>query len=225
MNPISTAESQSIFPLPQPPLLKAFGRFFSYVFHPLFVPAYVAAYLLFIHPYSFALLNTPQKIFRLIFVFSTTAFFPAFTVFLLWRLKFANSIFLRTQKERIIPFVASITYYFWAYFVSRGLEDSPKIMTAFFFGIFLSASAALTANNYFKISMHAIGVGGAATYLILLGLISGVPMGVAIAVATLVMGLVCTSRLLVSDHDPMEIVWGLIVGIAGQVLGCLFILS
>lgn len=224
MTTAQTVENEVSYPLPQHPAIKVFGRFFSYLFHPLFIPSYIAAYLLFVHPYSFALLDQKQKLFRLLFVFCSTAFFPAFTVFLLWRLQFADSIFLRTQKERIIPYVASITFFFWAYYVSRSLEESPKLMSAFFMGIFLAASAALLANNYFKISMHTLAVGGAITYMILLGIFSGETMGVPIAISTLITGIVCTSRLAVSDHHPAEIYWGLILGVLSQLIAFVFVI-
>jgi hypothetical protein len=170
-------QTPALYPLPQPQILRLLGRFFSYLFHPLFIPLYVAAYLIFLHPYSFAVYDQKQKIFRLLHVFVLTVFFPAMTVFLLWRLKFAESIFLRTQKERIIPYVASIIYFFWTFYVSKNLAGTPKIMVFFFLGIFLAASAALMANNYFKISMHALAVGGGFAYMVLLGLVSQEPWG------------------------------------------------
>ena len=116
------------YPLPQSKIINLFGRFLSYVFHPLFIPAYIAAYVIYLHPYAFSSFDDRQKLVRLISIFTISAFFPAITVFLLWRLKFADSIFLRTQKERIIPYVASITYFFWAFYVSRNIPGSPPSM-------------------------------------------------------------------------------------------------
>lgn len=221
---ISSTEKPIYYPLPQPHALKLLGRFFSYLFHPLFIPVYVATYLIFLHPYAFAVFDQKQKLVRLLSIFVITAFFPAVTVLLLWRLQFANSIFLRTQKERIIPYVASIIYFFWAFYVSKNLQGTPKSLVFFLLGTFLSASAALMANSYFKISMHSLAVGGAAAFMILLGISSGELMGVPIAFATLITGLVCTSRLLVSDHHPMEIYWGLILGILSQLVAYHFIM-
>lgn len=217
-------QRESIYPLPQPKALKLVGNFFSYLFHPLFISVYVAAYLIYFYPYAFARYDHKQKLLTLAFVFSITTFFPALTVFLLWRLKFASSIFLRTQKERIIPYVATLTYFFWAFYVTRNMPGSPVIMPFFFLGTFLAASAALMANNYFKVSMHAIGVGGAAAYLILLGVVSGEPISFPIAIATLIAGIVCTSRLLVSDHHPYEVYWGIILGALSQSVACYFIM-
>lgn len=208
-----------VYPLPQSRPLKFAAKLISYIFHPLFIPVYISAYLIYLHPYSFAVLQPAQKMIRLISLFVITCFFPAVTVFLLWRLKFAESIFLRTQKERIIPYVASIIYYWWAFYVSRTLPGSPAILTFFLLGLFLSVSAALMANNYFKISMHGLGVGGAFVYFILVGLSTAEPMGAVIAIATIIAGVVCTARLIISDHHPMEVYSGLILGGLCQVVG------
>ena len=224
MTQIHSTEKHPGYPLPQPRILKSLAALFSYLFHPLFISVYVAAYLIYLHPYSFSVFDSKQKFLRLLSVFVITAFFPALTVLLLWRLQFARSVFLRTQKERIIPYVASIIYFFWAFFVTRNLEGTPPIMVSFFLGTFLCVSAALMANNYFKISMHALAVGGAAAYMILLGLISAQPMGIAIAISTLITGIVCTSRLIVSNHHPMEIYWGLFLGALSQLVACYFIM-
>ena len=224
MNRIDVIDRSTGYPISQPRILKIAASFFSYLFHPLFISVYVAAYLIYLYPYSFSVFGPQQKFLRLLSVFVITVFFPAITVFLLWRLKFADSIYLRTQKERIIPYVASIIYFFWAFYVTRNLEGTPPIMVSFFLGTFLCASAALMTNNYFKISMHAMAVGGAASYLILLGVISGQPMGIAIATATIITGIVCTSRLMISDHHPFEIYSGLTLGALSQLVACYFIL-
>lgn len=212
------------YPLPQPQFLKLLGSLFSYLFHPLFISLYVALYLIYLHPYSFAVFDEKQKFLRVLSVVVITVFFPAITVLLLWRLQFAKSIFLRTQKERIIPYVAFIIYFFWAFYVARNLEGTPIIMVSFFLGTFLCTSAALMANSYFKISMHALAAGGAATFMILLGIESGEPMGLPIAAATLATGIICTSRLIISDHHPFEVYSGLFVGAISQLIAGFFIL-
>ncbi len=85
-----------------------------------------------------------------------------------------------------------------------------------FLGVFLASSAALIANNYFKISLHGLGVGGAVAFMVLLGTITPEPMGMAITITTLIAGMVCTSRLVVSDHHPMEVYSGVIIAALSQ---------
>ena len=215
---------QSEYPLPQSTPLRILGKVISYIFHPLFIPIYVIAYLIYEHPYAFSTLQEKQKMMKLISFFVITVFFPAFTVFLLWRLKFADSIFLRTQKERIIPYVATITYFFWAWYVSKNQLENPPALTFFCLGLFICSSAALMANNYFKISMHGLGVGGGMTFFILLAWVTADPMGVPVALATAIAGLVCTSRFLVSDHNPKEVYWGFFLGAISQYVAWLIVM-
>lgn len=207
---------------PQPVGLKIAGQFFSYLFHPLFLPAYITAFLLYIHPYAFAGFGDNVKSLRLISVFLLTAFFPAFSVFLLNRLGFADSIFLSTRKERIIPYIISMFFYFWIYYVSNNLAGSPPLFVTMLLGLFISSIAALMANIYFKVSMHAMGMGGLVAFMILLGLEGSFAMGIYISISLLLAGIVCTSRLLVSNHYPFEIYAGFLIGFFCQILAVFF---
>lgn len=192
------------------------AKLVSYVFHPLFIPTYIFLLLMYEVPYEFSGITVWQLKMRLFGLFWLTAFFPAFAVFLLWRLKFSESIFLKTQKERIIPFVITMFFYWWMYYLSRNFADQPIVLKFFFLGIFIASAIGLVCNNFFKISMHGMGVGGAVTAVILFSFYYQLPMGVPISIATLLTGLVCTARLIVSDHTTKEIYIGLLVGVVCQ---------
>ena len=60
--------------------------------------------------------------------------------------------------------------------------------------------------------------------MILLGLVSGEQMTLAIAISAIAAGIVCTSRLLISDHNPFEVYFGFIVGAFFQVVSCYIIM-
>jgi len=204
----------------KPPLFLTIpAKIISYVFHPLFIPTYIFIFLIYQFPYEFAGITEWKLKMRLFMVFWFTAFFPAFSVFLLWRLKFSESIFLRTQKERIAPYIITMFFYWWMYYLSRNFSfsDQPAALKFFYMGIFSATVFGLILNNYFKISLHAMGIGGAMAAVILFAMYYQMPLGVSISVATILAGLVCTSRLLVSDHTNKEIYAGLFVGIGCQV--------
>src|SRR6476620_6353056 len=131
----------------------------SYIFHPLFIPVIATWYLAFIQPGYFTGIAPREKLFIIIRVGYNTVFYPALTVLLLKALGFIDSVFLKTQRERIIPYVATNIFYFWMYLVFRNQPGVPSILTAFILGVFLASSVALLANIYFKISMHALGAG------------------------------------------------------------------
>ncbi|MFT3682154.1 MAG: hypothetical protein QM791_17905 [Ferruginibacter sp.] len=199
-----------------PLLIRILAHLFSYIFHPLFIPVYVTWFLTFIHPSYFTGYSAAQKWWIVIRVSYTMVFFPLLTVLLLKALGFNKSIFLRTQKERIIPYIACGIFFFWTYLVFRNQPEIPSILTAFTFGVFLASSAALLANIYFKISMHAIGMGGLIGIFLVIMLLNSMLMTWPLALAFFITGAVCTSRMIVSDHTPKEIYTGLIVGVCSQ---------
>jgi hypothetical protein len=135
-------------------------------------------------------------------------------VLLLKALGFIKSIFLKTQRERIVPYIATNIFYFWMFLVFHNQPEVPVILTSFMFGAFLASSAALIANIYFKISMHALGVGSLCGLMLII-IFSGFTYAVFLTamLVFLITGIVCTSRMIVSDHKPVEIYSGLIIAI------------
>lgn len=197
---------------PQPAVIRFFAQLFSYIFHPLFIPSYSALFLIFVHPYVFPDSNPRIKLLRFVSVALITAFFPAFSVFLLKQLGFVKSIFLKTRKERIIPYVISMFFYFWIFYVSLNLRDSPLLFKVMLLGVFLACIAAYMANIYYKVSMHAVAMGCSLTFFILLALQGNFFMGLYLSIATLAAGIVCTARLIVSDHHPFDVYSGFLMG-------------
>lgn len=205
-----------------PAALKIFAKVISYVFHPLFIPTYVYFFLTQAFPYEFSGLMRNDAMFRTLVVFINTAFFPAVAIFLLWRLKFIESIFLRTQKERIAPYMIVMVFYWWLWYLSKNFTDQPFELRVFFLGTFLTTPIALVLNNFYKISMHAIGVGCAAGFMVILAFLKSADMGAAVAISLLIAGIVCTARFLVSDHTNRDIYSGLLLGIFCQLIAAYF---
>jgi hypothetical protein len=201
------------------PLTRFFAHVLSYFFHPLFIPLYVTCFLEFIHPSYFSGFSVMGKRKLLLLVTINAFVFPVVTVLLLKALGFIDSIFLKTQKDRIIPYIASGTFFFWTQYVLREQSYVPRILVAFMFGVFISSSAALIANIYYKISMHAIGMGGLIGLFLIIMQQNTMLMSWPLSLAFLLAGLVCTARMIVSDHQPKEIYMGLLVGLVCQFVG------
>ena len=202
-----------------------FAKVFSFLFHPLFVPLYVTWYLVFVHHSYFAGFGDKAKTWMMLRVALNMVFFPALTVLLLKGVGFIDSIFLKKQRDRIIPYIAAGVFFFWMYLVFRNLDEIPRILTVFIFGVFLASSVALIANIYFKISMHAIGCGGMLGLLIVvLNTNAASPFTLPLMIATFITGIVCTSRLIVSDHTQKDIYLGLLCGFFCQFISAAFLL-
>lgn len=205
-----------------PTWLRALAQLISYIFHPLFIPTYVYFLVTRMLPYEFSGMLRNDSLFRTLVIFINTAFFPAVAIFLLWRLKFIESIFLRTRKERIAPYMIVMVFYWWLWYLSKNFTDQPFELRVFFLGIFLTTPIALVLNNFFKISMHAIAMGGATAFMMILFFLKPAASTGALSITILVAGFVCTARFLVSDHTNKEIYSGLILGMACQLLAAYF---
>lgn len=213
MNPSFESEGSQ-----QPAITRAFAHVVSIVFHPLFIPVYIAAFVLFVHPLLFAGFDEGRKLRLLATVVVNLAFLPLVTVFLSWRLGFISGMYLTTQKERIIPLAAAMIFYFWCWYVLRTLTDVPVIFRDFLFGSFLTIIAAWLMNIVHKVSLHALAAGGMVAFsVILLVRIEG---GSAwhIGVAVLVAGLIASARLILGSHRPFDVYAGLFVGGLCQVV-------
>jgi len=203
---------------PQPAAIRILGHIISYIFHPLFIPVYVTAFLLYIEPYSFAGFDSKQKTFKLVFVIFNIAFLPGFAVFLMYKLKLIKSMYLETQRERIIPYAVAMVFYFWVWYVSRNQPENPEIFKTFLLGTFLAVCATWMLNINSKISMHSTAVGGLLCFALILSFTTQDPSGLYVAAAVFVAGLVCTARFIVSDHSRPEIYLGLASGIITQLI-------
>ena len=204
--------------------LRISAQFISYIFHPLFIPTFFFIFLMIEVPYKFEGITDWQLKLRLFSVFWLTAFFPAFAVFLLWRLKFSDSIFLRTQKERIIPYVITMFFYWWMYYLSRNFKDQPIDLKFFYFGIFIATSLGLVVNNFMKVSLHAIGISGLLMSILLVSIHYPAVNLIWFLFAVLLAAIVIAARMIVSDHTQKELIVGFGIGLFTQLIAYFWVL-
>ncbi|MFN6374321.1 MAG: hypothetical protein ACK4YD_04045 [Chitinophagia bacterium] len=201
---------------------KLISAIVSYVFHPLFVGVMMAGYLIFVHPVFFQSFTPQAKMLKLLAVINNNVFFPLLVVALMRALGFNKSLLLKTQKERIVPYIASITFFFWTYYVFRNQPEVPRVLVNMCRGMFYATAAALVLNNYFKISMHGIAVGGLLGLLLVILFQGTLPGIMHLMVALLITILVALARKVVSDHQWFDIVAGIVLGMITQLLALWF---
>ncbi len=201
------------------------AQVFSVVFHPLFIPFYVIGFLINYHPSYFSGFSFYSKFEIMRSVFVNTIIFPAFALLVMKGLGFVKSILLHTQQDRIGPYLANMIFYFWMARVFFNFKpDLTPVLAVFMTGVFLTTAVALIANIFSKISMHAIGCGGMLGIFIIIMNSNSMLMTWPLSIALLITGLVCTSRLIVSNHTPKEIYLGLFVGLICQFAAAIAIL-
>ena len=209
---------------PQPAWIRFIATIISYVFHPLFIPVYLTYFIFTTRAYQFAGIDAWAKTLTFLLVFITCCFFPLISLLLLRALNIIESIYLKTQKDRIIPYIICMTFYFsvWIYFKKNHYEADLINMGL---AIFNASVAGFLLNIVMKVSMHAIAVGVMTTFIAILALHETVNLSLYLSVAIFISGIVCTSRMIVSDHRPGEIYIGFMAGVLSQLAAQYFVNS
>jgi len=205
----------------QPAFLRLMAQLISYLFHPLFIPVYLSWVLLKTKPYFFSSLNAMDQRMYIPRFAAMYVLFPLASVLLLRALKFVSSIQLKTQRERIIPYVVCMIYYWWMWYVLRTQNIFPSEAVVLSLSIFLASVGGLLANIYMKVSMHAIGAAIMCSFITLLAFTAGISAGVYLAASLFLAGLVCTCRFIASDHTAIEVYGGFLIGLLCFVIAVL----
>ena len=179
-------------------------------------------FLIYEHPFQFTGFDPRQKLAVLLQSVAMYLFFPLVTVLLLKALGFIESIQLKKQKDRIIPLVACGIWYFWIWYVWHNLPGYPDAAIKFALAIWISSWTGLMVNTRMKISLHAISMGIAVSFLFLLAFTQTLNFGIYLTIAVFIAGLVCTARFIVSDHTPAEIYGGLVLGALSMAAAAVF---
>ena len=211
-------ESQAESPAQSSVVVRILAHAISYIFHPMFVPLYVALFVLFVHPLLFAGFTYDMKIRLAATVFVNLTLLPAATVFLCWRLKFVNSLHMDDQKERIIPLAAAMIFYFWCWYVLKNNVAVPEQFRTFLLGCFLTIIGGWLANIVFKVSLHALAMGGVAAFFFILTFGADGSSAQYLAAVLIICGAVCSARLLVGAHVPADVYAGFLVGALCQAI-------
>ena len=224
---IITDENQlkevSIPERPRQPLpIQLSAKFISYVFHPLFIPLYITYFIIQIRSYQLAGINDWINLRILLQVFVNCTFLPLASILLLRALNFIDSVFLRTQRDRIIPYIICMIFYFWNWYVFKNNHEIKDLVSVNM-AIFNASILGFLVNISMKVSMHAISVGVMTTFVALLAFSDSSSFSFYLSIAVLIAGIVCTSRLIVSDHSQKEIYYGFLIGILSQLAAHYFV--
>lgn len=203
------------------PVLRTAAKVVSFVFHPLFIPVYLGWFFIYVLR-LFPSHDGWRQTLLLIQFFVNYALLPLVTVLIAKGLGFINSVYLKTQKDRIIPYMATMVFYFWVWYVFKN-QGFPKEAVGFALAVFLSTCLGVFFNNYLKVSMHGLSVGVVLTLMVILSLRSGTNFGPYLSIAFLLAGIICTARLITNDHNPKEVYAGLLLGGVAQGAAWVFV--
>jgi hypothetical protein len=203
--------------------IRALATLVSIVFHPVFMPVVMILLVYKLAPINFAGIpvgNIAQlgSLGNLLFIVGLlTVFFPLLSVLLMKKLGLIPSIEMHEAKDRILPLMAIMIFFFWANHVMGNLQPAPPfVVRLLILGCFWTVIALFMASIFFKISMHATAAGGMLGLFIVLLFINPIDMRIPLFIALILAGVIGTARLLLGAHRPGEVWAGYALGLAVQ---------
>lgn len=196
------------------------AQLLSYLAHPLLFPTLSVAGILALNPWHYAHLSNRSKILWVIVTFILTFIFPVVWLLMLKSLNLVTSIRLESAKDRIIPYVATATFYLWAWKLFRpsvnNTQFSDMFISSMLLGAALNVMICFFINLFFKISLHTAGMGGLIGLMLVMVNYSAFDIRMYVPLLLVVAGLVGTARLWLGAHRQSEVFSGYVVGFFAQ---------
>ena len=185
----------------------------SYVFHPLFIPIGGTLSYFVVTPRINSLAMQSGNILP---IFILTIIIPIILFLILKNLGLVSSIFAPDFGERKYPLYFSMIIYLMILYKVIPLNYINELYY-FFVGLLIATfSILLLLFAKIRASIHLMGMGSILFYLIGLSIHFETNITFAIALFTLMTGLVATSRLFMKAHSRVELLIGLIIGVGSQ---------
>jgi membrane-associated phospholipid phosphatase len=200
------------------PLETRFAKLITAVFHPLFIPTYgmCVLYRIFSNMYFIRDVRIPLLLIGITLV--STCLLPALSVFLLLRSQKLSNLQMEERKERTLPFLITVAYYLFAYYMLREFPVPSGMLRAirvFTLGAASALSITIGINFMWKISAHAVGMGGLCGAMAALTFFLPVPPSLNwFCLVVFLAGLVGYARLQLQAHTPAQVYAGYLLGFA-----------
>ena len=190
-------------------------RAVSLIFHPILMPLLGVVFYFSKTPRFIPEGIVQAKLFSISIL---TIILPILLFYLLKTIKKVNSVYLETTQERILPLLlhcAITTLILLRVFPKNEIPE----LYFFFIGVLVSSIGCLIlALLKFKSSIHIIAFSGVFMFAIGLSIHFKININGTIALMSIVLGAIATSRLHLKAHTPIELIVGLIVGALPQLM-------
>lgn len=201
--------------------MRLFSKILSFLFHPMLMPTLG---LFFIFNAGTHLSYMPFEIKRLVYliIFISSCILPVSLLPLFLQMKMIKSFKMETARERIYPVLTTGVFYFLGYFLLSRLNVSPLIEN-FVLATLVAVLLAAGISFFWKISLHAIAVGGVTAALVGMMFKYGADLILFVALMLLISGLTATARLYLNAHSPSQVYVGYTTGFIIVFLGVFLI--
>jgi hypothetical protein len=193
--------------------LKKILPFFSYLFHPIFIPIIgTLFYLLFDETYF-----TKTQCYLLVFqIVIITFFLPLSFFYLLRTFGKVDTIMLSDTNQRKIPLLMQMALTVILITESVTIDRFFELFFFFLAGLISTFFAFVLLFTNVKSSIHMIGIGAITFFIIGLSIHSQLNIIFLIAIMFFITGIIASSRLVMKAHSVKELVIGYLIGIIPQ---------
>jgi membrane-associated phospholipid phosphatase len=212
-----------------PLFLRSIAMGISIIFHPLLILLYAYVVLAWCNPFLFASTSF-TKVFQhdvnnMLFIWLAIFSFavPMLAILMMRALGFISSLSMPQRMERIGPYIV-VGFLYIIIFVNFNNNPSiPAELRLFSLGATIGLFMAFLINLFTKISMHTVGMGGLAM-MVLFAISRSYMSNEYVFILTLIAcGLVGTSRLMLSAHEPADVYGGYFIGAASVIVAGQFV--
>ncbi len=198
-------------------VLRGVANVISVIFHPVFMPVIMSLVIYKLAPAGFAGLQPKQLGLMLISIAVSTVLFPLFSILLMKPLGFIDSYRMPTAKERTIPLMVIMIFYFWISHVFNNMAGVvPLALKVLLLGNFWGIIIVFLVNIFTRVSMHTSAAGGMIGIVAVLLIISPANMILPFFAALITAGIIGSARMVLGAHQRGDVWLGYIIGVIVQ---------
>ena len=192
--------------------MRLFAQIISILFHPLLITVYVYAVLIFFYPYA-DISNNQYKYAVLGLVFFGTCFVPAVSVLLMHQLGLVTELTINDRSERGTPYLLTTIIYLFIYYTIFPKVGLAASLSFPLLVISLLIAFVAIVNFFWKISAHAVAVGGLCGLTIWITYTS-IESSILLVVGSFILaGSTMSARLILKAHTHLQVYTGFVVGL------------
>ena len=195
--------------------LKKILPFFSYLFHPIFIPVYSAFIYFFLNGTYFP---NPEKYFAIFQIVVITILLPILFYLGLRTAGKVNSVMISEVSQRKIPLVIQCFLTILLIRKSITLEHFPEFHFFFLGGLLSTILALVFVFLKTKASLHMVAISALTVFVIDLSIHNQTQNINMIAFFVLMNGVVASSRLEMKAHTNKELLLGFLLGVIPQLI-------
>jgi len=196
------------------------SKLISFAFHPVLMPTYSLLLLFQFTPLFSEFMSNEQKtqILKLTFIF--TFLLPFFSVIILKKLKVVSSYYMENQEERRWPLLFALGWYYLLFLLFETLHIH-FVVVYLLVGAMLILLISAIVSNFWKISLHMLGIGGVTGAFFAIHYLFGGDIGLIITLLFCA-GLVGFARVKEIAHNLKQVYFGFLIGAITEFLIFLF---